>query len=288
MYGNDGPGLTERLKTSFPGMSDGHRILTRFILDNMETAAFLTAGRLGALVGVSESTVVRFAFALGYQGWPDLQHAMADIVRARLSTVERLRASVAGARDVFHTVMEADLENLKRTMDEIDGEAFRSAVSLIVQAHEVFVLGLRSAQSLALWLAFALQMIGKTVRIVPSGLSSLFEILADAGPEDVVVGISFPRYTDQTVRAFEHARQMGARTIALTDSEVSPLAQVADATLRARTQIGSFVESYVAPLSLLNALVTAVGQKDEKKASSSLERFEELCSRHNVYWTPAS
>jgi len=277
--------LVERLKASYPALSEGHKRVAEYLLDNIEIAAFLTAGRLGATAGVSESTVVRFAITLGYQGWPDLQRVLAGMVRARLDTVTRLRISAGGGQqDTVRDVLTTDAENLERTMSGLDPGVFSQVVDALAVARDIYVLGLRSAQSLAVFLTFYLQTIGKSARLVSQGTRSAFEELDAAGAEDVVLAISFPRYSSMTVRAFQYARDLGAKTIALTDSAFSPLAQVADLTLVARTSINSFIESFVAPLSIINAIITAIGRQDEQATLKSLEKFEEICAKNRVYW----
>ncbi len=277
--------LVERLKASYPVLSEGHKHVAEYLLDNIESAAFLTAGRLGAAAGVSESTVVRFAITLGYQGWPDLQRVLAGMVRARLDTVTRLRISGGGGpQDTVRDVLTTDAENVERTMSELDPGVFSQVVQALAGAQDIYVLGLRSAQSLAVFLTFYLQTIGKSARLVSQGTRSAFEELDAAGAEDVVLAISFPRYSSMTVRAFQYARDLGAKTIALTDSAFSPLAQVADLTLVARTGINSFIESFVAPLSVINAIITAIGRQDEASTLKSLEKFEEICKKNRVYW----
>lgn len=277
--------LVERLKASYPTLSDSHKRVAEYLLDNVESAAFLTAGRLGAATGVSESTVVRFAITLGYQGWPDLQRVLAGMVRARLDTVTRLRMSSGGGLEAtVREVLATDAENLQRTMSGLDPDVFARVVDALTQARDIYVLGLRSAQSLAVFLTFYLQTIGKSAKMVSQGTRSAFEELDAAGAEDVVLAISFPRYSSMTVRAFQYAKDLGAKTIALTDSAFSPLAQAADLTLVARTSINSFIESFVAPLSVVNAIITAIGRKDEDATLKSLEKFEEICAKNRVYW----
>ncbi len=268
-------------------MSDGQRILAKYLVENVDVAAFLTAGKVSAAVGVSESTVVRFAAALGYPGWPELQQVLADMVRAKLSTVSRLKLSASDeASGITQMVMGTDLENLRRTMDDLKPDVLERVVEVLSNAKTIFVLSCRSTRSLATFFQFYLQMAGRAVQVVPHGDASVFEELSNATPEDVVFAISFSRYTNLTVRGFQYAKQLGVRTIALTDSEVSPLAVIAGTSLYARTAIDSFTESFIAPLSVINALVTAVGRKDEAKTIKQLEKFEEVCSQNDVYWTP--
>ena len=287
---NAGISLEARIKKAFGELSGAQRALAEFILSNYEQAAFLTAARLGALVGVSESTVVRFAYTLGYQGWPELQGVLQEMVKNRLSTAARLRLSaapVAGEKEsVAREILTTDLENLRRTLQELKEEDFDAVVDAVIAARDIYVLGSRSAHSLALFLAFYLQMIGKRVRVVPQGVSSIFEELATVRPEDLVIGISFPRYTRLTVQGFEYARARGARMLALTDSILSPLAPLADITLTAQSNLGSFIESFAAPLSVINALVTAVGRRDKEKTLACLDELEEVAARHSIFYQP--
>lgn len=281
--------LQKRIQKMYGELSGAQRALAEFLLANYEQAAFLTAARLGALVGVSESTVVRFAYTLGYQGWPELQGVLQEMVKNRLSTAARLRLSAAQAKEkesVAREILATDLENLRRTLQDLNEEVFDAAVEAIISAEDIYVLGSRSAHSLALFLAFYLQMIGKRVRVVPQGVSSIFEELAAVRPQDLVVGISFPRYTRVTVEGFAYARKKGARTLALTDSVISPLGQLADITLTAQSNLGSFIESFAAPLSVINALVTAVGRRDQEKTLACLDELEEIASQHNIFYVP--
>jgi DNA-binding MurR/RpiR family transcriptional regulator len=287
---NVGSSLEARIKKGFGDLSGAQRALAEFILHNYEQAAFLTAARLGALVGVSESTVVRFAYTLGYQGWPELQGVLQEMVRSRLSTADRLRLSVAPvageSESVPREILTTDLENLRRTLQELKDDDFDAAVDAVIASRDIYVLGSRSAHSLALFLAFYLQMIGKRVRVVPQGVSSIFEELATVRPEDLVIGISFPRYTRLTIQGFEFARARGARMLALTDSILSPLALLADITLTAQSNLGSFIESFVAPLSVINALLTAVGRRDKEKTLARLDELEEVATSHSIFYQP--
>ncbi|MDK2882645.1 MAG: hypothetical protein PWP58_981 [Bacillota bacterium] len=281
--------LEVRIKRAFNDLSGAQRNLAEFLLNNYEQAAFLTAARLGALVGVSESTVVRFAYTLGYQGWPELQGVLQEKVKNRLSTADRLRLSAAEAgteESVAREILTTDLENLRRTLQELSDAEFNAAVDAIIAAADIYVLGSRSAYCLALFLAFYLQMVGKRVRVVPQGVSSIFEELAMVRPEDLVIGISFPRYSRLTVEGFAYARDRGAKTLALTDSILSPLAPLADITLMAQSNLGSFIESFAAPLSMINALVTAVGRRDKEKTLACLDELEAIASKHGIFYHP--
>ena len=281
-------GFSEKIRSRYAILSDSQRILARYLVENVDTAAFLTAGRVGTATGVSESTVVRFATAIGYPGWPELQQALADIVKAKLSTVARLKSAGAGESDVIaQTVLTSDSQNLRKTMEDLRPETFLRAVEMLSRASTVFLLGSRSARSLVLYFQFYLQIIGRSARVVPQGDGTVFEELSMAAPGDVVVAFSFPRYATLTVNGFRYAKSIGAGTLAITDSEVSPLAQIADVSLYAKTGIDSFIDSLVAPLALTNALVTAIGRRDETKTLAQLETFEEICRQNNVYWMPS-
>lgn len=278
--------LKQRIKNQFHKLSATHRLLAEYLLDNYEKAAFLTASRLGAIVGTSESTVIRFASTLGYQGYPELQEAMQDMVRHKLSTATRLRETGESAKNtpVLPELFLSDMDNLKKTFQEVSAEAFEETVEEISDASTIYILGLRSAYCLALFLGFYLEMIGKKVKIIPSGVSSIFEQLSVVRNTDLVIGISFPRYTRQTIEGVEFAKKLGARVVVITDTVVSPLAQWADITLTSESNIGSFIESFVAPLSLINALVTAVGRKQRDQTIDILEKQEVIWERCNIFY----
>ena len=279
--------LAERMREAIPRMSRGQRMLAEYLRSNIEAAAFLTAKQLGAQVGLSESSVVRFAISLGYDGWPDLQSQLRAEVKARLSTVSRLRQSAArSSRSPEIDIMSGDMHNIRATIATLEREVFAKAVDAVSAASRVFIVGTRSARSLALFLGFCLEMCGKCVTYVGTGPRSEIEDVSSTQPDDVVIGISFARYSRSTVECFSHASTQRCTTIALTDSLMSPLAEMADITLTAKVDIDSFFESLVAPLSLINALVGRLAQQHEQKTLDTLERFEELCAEYRVYWEP--
>ncbi|KUO49638.1 MAG: hypothetical protein APF76_00205 [Desulfitibacter sp. BRH_c19] len=278
--------LKQKIKNQFHKLSATHKLLAEYLLENYEEAAFLTASRLGTIVGTSESTVIRFASTIGYQGYPELQEAMQDMVRHKLSTTTRLRETSDSAKDtqVLPELFLGDMENLKKTFQEISVEAFEETVEEISDASTIYILGLRSAHCLALFLGFYLEMIGKKVKVVPSGVSSIYEQLSVVRNTDLVIGISFPRYTRQTIDGVEYAKKLGAKVVVITDTVVSPLAQWADITLTSQSNIGSFIESFAAPLSLINALVTAVGRKQRDQTLDILEKQEVIWERCNIFY----
>lgn len=267
-------------------MSDGYRQVADYILEHYDRAAFLTAAKLGRTVGVSESTVVRFATALGYAGYPELQGVLQEIVKSRLTTVDRVRGSadtLETEEDVLTAVMRADMENIRLTLRDLDRKAFHSAVSLLLGARRILVVGFRSAASLAIFLGFNLDWILGNVKVAGFVAQDLWENLVHLGREDVVVGISFPRYTRATVQAVAAARERGCKIIALTDSIVSPLSKYADVLLTARDTVPAYTDSFVAPLSIINALLAATSTADRARTTRNLRKLEDLWETYAVY-----
>jgi DNA-binding MurR/RpiR family transcriptional regulator len=275
----------KRITSQFHGLSAAHKALGDYLLNNYEKAAFLTASRLGTIVGISESTVIRFACSLGYRGYPELQRDLQEMVRIRLSTVSRLKEAAEASKDipVLKDIFRYDLENLKKTYEEISPEAFEKAVEQILNVSTIYILGMRSAHCLALFLGFYLEMIGKRVKVLPCGVSSIYEQLSGINTSDLMVGISFPRYTKGTIEGVEHAKKLGAKVIVITDSVLSPLSQWADITLTSASNLGSFIESFAAPLSLINALVTAVAKKQQDQTIAVLEKMEAIWDKCNLF-----
>jgi len=285
--------LEDRIIKQMPELSDGQKLIASWILQDRETAAFLTAAALGRRVGVSESTVVRFATALGYSGYPELQRNLQEMLVNKISTVQRLAGSVDDANSsvqdgpLFQRVMHTDMENIALTVKNISADTFDEAVAALCSARRIYVVGFRSASSLAYFLGFCLSWVLKNVTIMGNcGFSSL-EPIADSGPEDVVIGISFPRYTRQTVSFVDLARKNGSKIIAITDGVLSPLATRADILLTAKTSMASFVDSFVAPLSLINALVAAVGVRKRDEVTKALRDLERVWEEHGIYERPA-
>ena len=260
--------LITKIQSELPGFSKGQKQIARFILEHYDKAAFMTASRLGVTVGVSESTVVRFATELGYDGYPHLQRALQEMIRNKLTSVQRMEVAGdrMGGRDVLQTVLHADTDMIRVTLDEIDRDAFQGAVDALMGAKRIYILGVRSSSALASFLGFYFNLLFENVTLVhTNSVSEIFEQVLRVGPGDVLFGISFPRYSKRTLSAMKYARDRGARVIALTDSQLSPLARVADHVLLARSDMASFVDSLVAPLSVINALIVAVGmsRRDE-------------------------
>lgn len=266
--------------------SKGQKRIAAYILSDYDKAAFMTASRLGKLVGVSESTVVRFAAMLGYDGYPAMQKAMQEMIRGKLTTVQRIEVSYdrLGTQDVLDKVVQSDIEKLRMSLNELNREDFAAAVNAIVGARRIYVLGVRSSAALSDFLTFYFKLIFDDVRQVQTSLASeMFEQMLRVGKDDVVIGISFPRYSTRSVRAMEFARDQGATVIAITDSEMSPLYDTANFRLLAKSDMASFVDSLVAPLSVINALIVAVGRKKSDEVTATFNRLESIWDEYQVY-----
>lgn len=276
--------IIKRLNLRGKPLSKGHRRIAAFIAERSEKAAFMTAVTLGQSCGVSESTVVRFATAMGYEGYPELQAALQELVRQRLTASERFNiASEIKENDVLRTVLKNDMRNIRLTTEELSQEDFDRAVDLLLSARRIYVMGLRSAAPLATFFGHYLRLIFEDVVMVQNAIGEVFDEVERIGAADVMVGVSFPRYSTRTVECMRIARENGARVIAVTDGGMSPLASVADIRLYAHTDMASFVDSLAAPLSLLNALIVALSLRRREELSAHLKRLESLWNAHGVY-----
>ena len=274
------------IQNSMPTFSKGQRLIARFILESYDKAAFMTASKLGKTVNVSESTVVRFAAELGYDGYPSMQKALQEMIRNKLTSIQRIEVANdrIGNQDILSMVMQSDIEKIRMTLEETDRASFRQAVDAILSAHRIYILGVRSAAALADFLGFYFNLIFDNIVLVhTTSASEIFEQLLRVGPEDVVIGISFPRYSSRSVKAMRFAKDRGANVIALTDSEASPLAEAATETLLAKSDMASFVDSLVAPLSLVNALIVAVGRRRNEDVEQIFADLEQIWSEYGVY-----
>lgn len=275
--------LAQRIQENYPAMSKSQKRIAEYILQHYDKAVFLTAHKLGRTLDVSESTVIRFASLLGYDGFPQLQRALQDMVRTRITTVDRLQLSLQDKQpDILRRVFAMDGENMRRTLEDLDPRLFAVAVDRILGARRIYIIGLRSAAAPALFLHYYLQILLKNCRLVDAG--AYLEELAAAGPGDLVIGFSFARYARQAVEGMKYARDRGVGTLCVTDTLTSPVARLSDTILLARTETASFIDSFVAPLCLTNALVTAVGTGDPARTAKALAEFEETCKNFHVYY----
>ena len=274
------------IQNSMSGFSKGQKLIGRYILDNYDKAAFMTASKLGKTVNVSESTVVRFAAELGYDGYPAMQKALQEMIRSKLTTVQRIEVSNdrMSDQDVLSKVVQSDIEKLRMSLEEMSREEFSTVVDAIVGARKIYILGVRSSAALSDFLTFYFNLIFDNVSQIQTTLASeMFEQMLRVGKEDVVIGISFPRYSTRTVRAMEFARDQGATVVAITDSELSPLYDTANYRLLAKSDLASFVDSLVAPLSIINALIVAIGRKKSVEVTNTFERLEQIWDEYKVY-----
>lgn len=266
--------------------SKGQKRIARYILDHYDKAAYMTASRLGSIVEVSESTVVRFANEVGFDGYPEMQRALQELIRTRLTAVQRVDVtnSLIGDDDVLDKILGADAEKIRRTLDEIDRKSFETAVDKIVSAKSIYIIGVRSSSTLAGFLNFNLRMILDNVKFVQTTSGSeMFEQIMNIGPDDVLIAISFPRYSKRIINAVEYASSTGADVISITDSGQSPIAAGADQLLLARSEMVSFVDSLVAPLSIINAVIVAVARKKPDEVRERLEKLEHIWDEYDVY-----
>ena len=268
------------------GFSKGQKRIAHYILENYDKAAFMTASKLGKLVGVSESTVVRFAAELGYDGYPNMQRALQEMIRSRLTSTQRIQAAgdQFSGQNVLSAVVQSDIEKLRLVASRADRAEFEQVVDKIMSARHIYILGVRSSSFVAGYLHFYLHLLFENVTLVQTNTAGeIFEQLFRIGPGDVLIAISFPRYSQITVNTVKFAQDRGAGIIAVTDNELSPVCQMADAALLAPCEMLSFVDSMVAPLSLINALLIAVGSRLGTDASKTFAELEDIWNAYGVF-----
>lgn len=278
--------ILHTIERNMPTFSKGQKRIADYILQNYDKAAFMTASKLGKLSGVSESTVVRFASELGYDGYPSMQRALQEMIRSRLTSTQRIQAAdnLFGGQDVLSAVIQSDMDKLRMVAEEADRTEFNKVVDLILGAGHLYILGVRTSSFVAGYLNFYLHLIFKNVTLVQSSAAGeIYEQLAHIGRGDVLVGISFPRYSKMAIHAVEFACRRGAEVVAITDSALSPLYGMAAVSLLAPCDMISFVDSMAAPLSLLNALILAVGQQRRDDLSATLADMEQVWSRYSIF-----
>jgi len=280
--------LISNISAMMPKFSKGQKLIARYIVAHYDKAAFMTAARLGQAVNVSESTVVRFASQLGFDGYPSLQKCLQELIRNRLTNVQRMEITgeQLGDGDVLERVLTMDINKIRRTLEETSRQEFAQSVDALIAARTIYIVGIRSSSSLASFLYFYFNHIFDNVKLINATTTSdVFEHLVKLKDDDVFIGISFPRYSNRTVAAIKFARSKGAKTIAITDSSVSPIAKYADFRLFARSDMASFVDSLVAPLSLINALIVAVGIRRRDEVTKTYADLEALWDDYDVYAT---
>ena len=278
--------LLNRINSKYSSMSKGQKLLAAYITDNYDKAVFLTAAKMGETVGVSESTVVRFAMNLGYKGYPEFQKALEELVRNKLNSVQRMEVTYGriSQSKILESVLQSDADKLKTTLEKIDHNAFELAVDTILSAKNIYVVGIRSCAPLASFLSFYLNLLFDNVRLLHTNSSSeIFEQMVRIDENDVIIGISFPRYSMRTLKALEFANNRNAKVITITDSVHSPMNLYSSCNLIADSDMASIVDSLVAPLSVINALIVALCMKKQKDVAKTLTMLEEIWDEYQVY-----
>ena len=274
------------LEKNTSGFSKGQRRIATYITESYDKAAFMTAHRLGQTVGVSESTVVRFAVELGYDGYPSMQKAMQEMVLNRLTSVQRMGVTNdrIGDQDVLTNVLQSDADKLRQTNETVSREDFNASVQAILNARRIYILGVRSASALAHFMGYYMNYMFDNVHVVTtSGASEIFEKLVNVTSDDVVIAFSFPRYSAATVKGVQYCRSVGAKIIGITNSQLSPLGQISDHVLVAKSDMVSLVDSLVAPLSVVNALIVALAASREQAMEKTFDTLEKVWEEYHVY-----
>ena len=278
--------ILHTIENNMSSFSKGQKRIAGYILENYDKAAFMTASKLGKLVGVSESTVVRFASELGYDGYPSMQRALQEMIRSRLTSTQRIQAAgdLLDRQDLLGAVLQSDIDKLREIVGEADRREFDNVVERIMQARHIYILGVRSSSFVAGYLNFYMHLLCENVTLVQSNAAGeIFEQLFRIGPEDVMIAISFPRYSKVTMNTVKFAQHRGASIIAVTDNELSPVYQMSDAALLAPCEMISFVDSMVAPLSLINALLVALAHRMGTDVSTTFAELEDIWNEYGVF-----
>lgn len=278
--------LLNRINSKYSSMSKGQKLLATYITDNYDKAVFLTAAKMGETVGISESTVVRFATMLGYKGYPEFQSALEELVRNKLNSIQRMEVTYGriSQSKILEEVLSSDADKIKTTLEKIDHDAFELAVNTILSAKHIYVVGIRSCAPLASFLSFYLNlMFDNVVPLTTNSSSELFEQMVRINSDDVIIGISFPRYSMRTLKALEFANNRSAKVITITDSVHSPMNLYSSCNLIADSDMASIVDSLVAPLSVINALIVALCMKKQKEVAKTLTMLEEIWGEYQVY-----
>ncbi|MBQ8689142.1 MAG: MurR/RpiR family transcriptional regulator [Clostridia bacterium] len=278
--------VAQRIRDNYPTFSKGQKKIANAILSDYEKTAYMTAGRLGKLVGVSESTVVRFANELGYEGYSEFQHAIQELVRTKLTPNQRIAITKQRMhhKDIIENVMSADITRIRQTFETLDRDAFYGAVDSIITAKNIYVIGARSANTLAQFLAYNLSLIYDNVKhIQPMSNAEIFEQMFTIGENDVLIAFSFPRYSSKMVSAVKYAKENGAKVIVFTDSSLSPISEFATHLLLAQSDTASFMDSFVAPMSIINAMIIHITHKNEKAILQRFDKLEQVWEQYGVY-----
>ena len=277
--------ILHTIEKNMISFSKGQKLIARYILDNYDKAAFMTASKLGSTVQVSESTVVRFATQLGYDGYPSMQRALQEMIRGKLTSIQRIQASdgVLSGSDLVTNVLHRDMEKIRMAIDQTDSAEFERVVDTIVGAKRLYIVGFRSSSFLAGYLNFYFRLIFDNIVLVQGGASGVFDQMFRVGPGDVVFAICFPRYSELALKTIQFSRERGAQIVGLTDSEMSPIYRMSECSLLVHNEMISFVDSLAAPMSMLNALILAAARKKGTDVSSSFSELEHIWERFSIF-----
>lgn len=277
--------LISHIQSQYPRLSKGQKIIAQYILKNYDKVAFMTACKLGETVGVSESTVVRFANALGYSGYPKFQDALQELIKNKLTTVQRVDMVKEFNDDsaILKKIVKSDIDNIKDTLDEIDEKAFEEASNKILKARRIYILGMRSSFTIAQYLGFYLDIILDSVHVIRTDMGDAFEQVVKINEDDVLIAISFPRYSKKSYQIVSYAKEKGAHVVSLTDSLFAPVASLTDNLLLVKSNMVSFVDSLVPALSIANALIVSVGMKEKEHIKQHFDDLETIWEKYSVY-----
>lgn len=279
-------GISQRIKKMYPSLSKGHKKIANAVLNEYETVAYMTASSLANKVGVSESTVVRFAGVIGYEGYSEFQRAVEELAKTKLTPNQRIDMTKKriGKSDVLESVMHSDMSKIKHTLDRLDRDAFYKGVDAILAAKSIYLIGARSSEPIAKILSYNLSLIFDNVKFInASSTAEVFEQMLSLDQDDVLVAFSFPRYSSRVANAVKFANSKGAKTVAITDSDISPLAKYADFLLLAQSDMASFMDSLVAPISIINALIIEITSRCEKDIRRRFDKLEDIWNEYNIY-----
>ena len=278
--------ISQRIKNLYDSLTKGQKKIAGAILNDYDKVSYMTAAKLGEHVGVSESTVVRFAYSLGYEGYSEFQESVQELVRTKLTPNQRIEVTKQrlGSADVVSTVMESDINKIRFTLEKMDRDTFLKAVDLIINAKKIYVMGARSTEALASMLSYNLSLIFDNVNLIkPNSTAEVFEQMFSIGKGELLIAFSFPRYSSKMVSAVKYARQNNADVVVFTDSSLSPIAEYATAILTAQSDMASFMDSYVAPISIINSIIVEITHRREKEITERFDRLEKVWDEFNVY-----
>ena len=278
--------ISQRIRDLYPGFSKGQKKIANAVLNEYDKITYMTATKLAKMVGVSESTVVRFANELGFEGYAEFRSAIQELVRTKLTPNQRIAVTKQriGRGDILENVMESDINKIRYTLERINKDTFNRAVECILSAKRIYVIGARSAEALAMFLEYNLSLIFDNVKFVkPNSTAELFEQMLSIGEDDVLIAFSFPRYSSKMVSAVKYAKQNNANVVVFTDSEISPIAEFASCLITAQSDMASFMDSLVAPISIINAIIVEITRRKEKEITARFDKLEKLWDEYGVY-----